>query len=100
MECESRSNSPFRWLKPKHNPLSRNALPHQLELQRYVLWCILQGVEFEWDDANLDHIALHGVEPEECEDAFINPGRQPFNTYSTANETRFGSVREKRQYRR
>lgn len=88
------------------------------------------NVEFEWDDANLDHIALHGVEPEECEDAFINPGRQPFNTYSTANETRYGivgrsnagrilivvftlrsqfirvvtardaSVREKRQYRR
>lgn len=57
-------------------------------------------MQFEWDDANLDHIALHGVEPEECEDAFINPGRQPFNTYSTANETRFGSVREKRQYRR
>ena len=29
MECESRSNPPFRWLKPKHNPLSRNTLPHQ-----------------------------------------------------------------------
>lgn len=24
---------------------------------------------FEWDDANVDHIAEHGVEPEEAEEA-------------------------------
>ncbi len=28
--------------------------------------------EFEWDDANVDHIAEHGVEPEEAEEVFAD----------------------------
>lgn len=29
-------------------------------------------MEFEWDDANLEHIAEHDVSPEEVEDVFYN----------------------------
>ena len=28
--------------------------------------------EFEWDDANIDHLAEHGVEPEEAEEVFAD----------------------------
>ena len=28
--------------------------------------------EFEWDAANIDHIARHGVAPDECEQAYRN----------------------------
>ena len=27
--------------------------------------------DFDWDSRNLDHIARHGVEPEEAEEAFL-----------------------------
>jgi uncharacterized protein len=30
------------------------------------------GMEFDWDEANVDHIAQHGVSPEECEQAYLN----------------------------
>ncbi len=29
-------------------------------------------LEFEWDEANLSHIKRHGVEYQECEEAFYN----------------------------
>jgi uncharacterized protein len=29
-------------------------------------------VRFDWDDANMAHIARHGVTPEEVEQAFVN----------------------------
>ena len=28
--------------------------------------------KFDWDDANIEHIARHGVKPEEVEQAFAN----------------------------
>ncbi len=31
--------------------------------------------EFEWDDANIEHIARHGVEPWEAEEAVTDPHR-------------------------
>ncbi len=31
-----------------------------------------RGVKFDWDRANADHIARHGVAPEEVEQAFAN----------------------------
>lgn len=30
---------------------------------------------FDWDDANLDHIAEHDVEPEEAGEAVVDPKR-------------------------
>jgi len=32
-------------------------------------------VWFDWDEHNVDHIARHGVEPEEAEDALTDPSR-------------------------
>jgi len=29
-------------------------------------------MEFDWDAANVAHIALHGITPEECEEAYAN----------------------------
>lgn len=47
-------------------------------------------MEFEWDDANLEHIALHGVEPEEVEEAFGDARRIGIDVYNTATERRRG----------
>lgn len=30
---------------------------------------------FDWDESNADHIAEHGLEPEDVEDALLDPGR-------------------------
>lgn len=35
-----------------------------------------EGAEFEWDDGNVDHIARHGIEPWEAEEAFEDPARR------------------------
>jgi len=43
---------------------------------------------FDWDDANCDHIAEHGVEPEEAEEALLDPGRVPAPAYDDAGEER------------
>ncbi len=33
---------------------------------------------FDWDEYNLNHIARHGVDPGEAEDAILDPGRVSF----------------------
>lgn len=33
---------------------------------------------FDWDEYNLDHIARHGVDPDEAEDAVLDPDRVSF----------------------
>ena len=38
-------------------------------------------MEFDWDDANIDHIARHHVTPEEAEEALTDPNRLPFPAY-------------------
>jgi uncharacterized protein len=43
---------------------------------------------FDWDDANIDHIAEHGVEPEEAEEALGDPRRVPREAYNVAGERR------------
>jgi len=45
-------------------------------------------VQFEWDDANLEHIALHGIEPEEVEEAFGDPRRSGADAYNVPGERR------------
>ncbi len=47
---------------------------------------------FDWDEGNLDHIAAHGVEPDEAEDVFADPDRVGVGTYNTATERRAGLV--------
>ncbi|MBI5211162.1 MAG: BrnT family toxin [Elusimicrobia bacterium] len=37
---------------------------------------------FDWDDLNRDHIAQHGVEPEETEEAFLGR-RLIFRSYAS-----------------
>ena len=44
-------------------------------------------MEFDWDDANIDHIARHHVTPEE---ALTDPRRIGLNTYSPTDEIRYG----------
>lgn len=47
-------------------------------------------MEFEWDEANEEHIARHGVSPEEAEEPFFDPARMRVDVYSTATERRRG----------
>jgi uncharacterized protein len=48
--------------------------------------------EFEWDDAVEDHIAAHGVMPEEAEDAILDPHQIPDVAYSPPTERRYAIV--------
>ena len=48
-------------------------------------------MQFDWDDANRDHIALHGIEPEEAEDAVLDEFALDFPAHRGPNsERRFG----------
>ena len=40
------------------------------------------------DDANLDHIAEHGIEPDEAEDAALDPDRVPARANRSRMEER------------
>ena len=40
-------------------------------------------MDFDWDDANLEHIARHGVDDLEAEDALTDEGRVRFNNSVT-----------------
>lgn len=43
---------------------------------------------FEWDDANIGHIAEHGIAPDETEDALADPNRRTVPSYSPPAEIR------------
>jgi hypothetical protein len=43
---------------------------------------------FDWDDENANHIAEHGVTPEEAEEAVTDPRRARAPAYRTATEQR------------
>jgi len=45
-------------------------------------------VELDWDDANEEHIARHGVRPEEAEETLMDPRRTKAPAYSTERERR------------
>ena len=47
-------------------------------------------MEFDWDDANIDHIARHHVTPDEAEEALTDPRRIGLDTYSPTDEIRYG----------
>lgn len=45
-----------------------------------------------WDEANIDHIARHGLEPEDVEEALLDPEGVPVAAYNAAGERRRGLV--------
>ena len=49
-------------------------------------------MDFDWDDANIDHIAAHGVSPSEAEDAILDPDRIGAPARSSPTEKRRGIV--------
>ncbi len=67
---------------------ARKLLRYELHILRYVRL----ASEFEWDDANIDHVAAHEVEPDEVEEAFTDSRRVELPAYSTPTERRRGFV--------
>lgn len=48
---------------------------------------------FDWDDANIDHIAEHNIDFEEAEEALLDPRRIPAPAYRGADgERRRGAL--------
>jgi uncharacterized DUF497 family protein len=43
---------------------------------------------FDWDDANVDHLARHDVTPEEAEEALLDPRRIGASAYAVEGERR------------
>jgi uncharacterized protein len=43
---------------------------------------------FDWDENNIEHIARHGVEPWEAEEALLDPGRIGTLAYRVGREPR------------
>lgn len=43
---------------------------------------------FDWDDSNVDHLARHGVTPDEAEEALLDPKRIGASAYNTMTERR------------
>jgi len=49
-------------------------------------------MEFDWDEANRDHMAGHGVDPEEAEEALLDSRRRPEPAYNTLRERRWAAL--------
>ena len=47
---------------------------------------------YDWDEANEEHVALHGLDPEEVEEAMEDPERISFAAYNTSTERRYSIV--------
>jgi uncharacterized DUF497 family protein len=47
---------------------------------------------FNWDDINRSHVRKAGVEPEEAEEALVDPQRVPRDVYNLAGEQRRGAI--------
>ena len=46
------------------------------------------ATEFDWDEANVEHIARHNVSPEEAEQAYADPKRINCGTRRVGQESR------------
>ncbi len=53
---------------------------------------MFEGDEFDWDDDNVEHIARHGVEPWEAEEAMLDPDRVGASARNVSGERRFAVV--------
>lgn len=49
-------------------------------------------MDFEWDDANVGHIARHGVTPAEAEEALLDPRRLGMQAYQVKGEPRWAAL--------
>ncbi len=47
---------------------------------------------FDWDDANIDHIARHGLEPYEVEEALLDPDLLTVTAHKATTERRFAII--------
>lgn len=47
---------------------------------------------FEWDDANIGHLARHGIDPEEAEEAMCDAKRVRTEAYNTPFEKRYAII--------
>jgi uncharacterized protein len=45
-------------------------------------------MEFDWDEANLEHIAKHGFDDYECEEVFFDPQITSTPAYNLKGENR------------
>lgn len=50
-------------------------------------------MRFDWDTANIEHLARHKVEPEEAEEAVQDPAALPFAAHrGPLGQPRFGAL--------
>ena len=49
-------------------------------------------MELDWDEANMEHIAQHQIEPWEVEEALVDPYRIRLKSYNVMNEKRQGFI--------
>lgn len=56
-------------------------------------------MDFEWDEANISHIARHNVIPEEVEDALLDSKRVGTPAYQVQNEQRWAVLGKARNGR-
>lgn len=49
-------------------------------------------MDFDWDDDNVEHMSGHGVEPEETEEALLDPHRRPEAAYNALGERRYAGL--------
>ncbi len=47
---------------------------------------------FDWDDANVDHVRRHGVEPDEAADALADPNALAVDATNSATEKRWAAL--------
>ena len=48
--------------------------------------------DFDWDEANIEHVARHDVEPQEAEEALLDTGRVGTDAYNARGETRWAAL--------
>lgn len=74
------------WIKPKIRNVTQR--PRQYTHN----WVYNSGVEFDWDEANEDHVAKHGFTPEDAESVLLDPRALPTPAYNQGGEKRYGII--------
>jgi uncharacterized DUF497 family protein len=64
-----------RWLGPRDRgggPICFEQCPVDSQVQQRYTIRVGSGIDFDWDDGNVQHIALHGITPAEAEEVILN----------------------------
>jgi uncharacterized DUF497 family protein len=61
-------------------------------VRRATMVATLRVDVFDWDDGNIDHIANHGISPEEAEEAALDRRRVGMTVYRSRDELRWGLI--------